>query len=156
MGDRTMFIVIGACLAAYCGVLLFQGLYLVRKWFKQQDIDPETVELLDDWASGEIPRDYSKRMKAAMEDVNARQVAATNIAASDEAIYNFERLKGVRMCVANIRGRGYRRGEADRMAGIFEPGAAPYPKGSGAAQQWVRGYCSGQNIMDIKQYYEEA
>ena len=159
MGDRTMFLVIGACLAAYALVLVTQGIYKIYKWIQREDAGPETVEIFEEWKSGAIPRDYSKKMKAAMQEVNARQEAsayANDLAASDDAIYRFEKLKSIRTEVARIRARGYRRGEADRYANQFKPEAAPYPKGSGAAQQWVRGYCQGQNIMDIKQYYDEA
>lgn len=159
MNDLLMLQIVLGLIGLYIATLIVQGIHRVYRWIFRDPIAPETEAFIEDWSAGIIPRDYSKKMKSAMEEVNAAQVGAAednDLDASDAAVYRFEQLKSIRTHVGHIRARGYRRGEADRQANKFDPEATPYPRGSGAAQQWVRGYCAGANVMDIKQYYDDA
>ena len=159
MDDGTLFLVIGVALAAYIAVVIAQAVAGIFVWWRNRSAEQAVESFEENINDGTIPRDYSRKMKAAMEAVNARQVAATEsegLIESESAIARFERLKSLRTTVALVRGDGYVRGECHRHKGIFNPSGCPHPKGSGAAQQWVRGYCAGANVMDIKQYIDEA
>ena len=159
MDDGTLFLVIGVALAAYIAVVIAQAVAGIFVWWRNRSAEQAVESFEENINDGTIPRDYSKQMKAAMEAVNARQVAATeseDLIESESAIARFERLKSLRTTVAEVRYNGYVRGEAHRHKGIFNTAGCPHPTGSGAAQQWVRGYCQGANVLDPKPYIDEA
>lgn len=164
MNDSVLLPVVAILLGAYVAVVIVENALKLRDWFRARKLvsRADTDAIAEMIQAGTIPRDYSRIMKAAMEQVNAQQIATTDgnsIYPTTEAIIRFETLKGMRTRVARVRHSGYLRGERDRHSGVkFSQGIAanPYKKGTGAAQQWVRGYCAGQNVMDIAVYYNEA
>lgn len=155
MNDHDLFIVVGVLLGLYALVVLAQGLYRIYQWLKHSKTSA-LVTVLEESDGGLIPRNYSRKMKAALEEVNALASTPSTVEQAESARYKFERLKAIRVTVARIMDQGFAAGMRDRDNAVFNEKANPYPRGSGAAQQWVRGYCMGQNVTDPKPYMEAA
>ena len=143
---------IGTFLIAYVVVVILEAFFKIREGMKRKRIS-EMTDTLDPKFS-KIPRDYSKRVKEAQQGVNDDTLANR---ASAEA--NHMALRSIRQLVADVRYNGYLAGERDKQdgvcvgIGILEN---PHVHKSGAAQQWARGYCAGQNIVDIRDHIEAA
>lgn len=159
MGDHTLFLVVCAGLAACVLLVLYQAAFTINGWLKKRKDAKDAAAFEANIDSGEIPRNYSVLVKAVMATVNAAQVAATeanDLQAADIAAYRFKRIRGLRSVVARVRLHGYDCGYEDKQLGLFQPESSPHPRGSGASQQWVRGYCQGQNIINPKSYIDAA
>lgn len=142
MSDKTLFMVVGAGIAAYLVVCMMQfSLWLYRKWRVSRG-----KKMLK---AGKIPTNYSEAVAAAQTEDNADpRSKGTN-----------PTLLRVRKQVGLIRFRGFLRGEVDRDNNVsFKHGvnACPHKRGSGEAKQWVRGYCQARNVMDPKKYMDRA
>ena len=153
--DATLIMVVFIGASAYIGTVMAQAIVAIIDWLRDRRRS-SAEDLEGSINEGTVPRDYSRKMKAAMEEVNSIQQFATDFRDSERAIGRLEALKALRTTVAHIRQDGYVRGEAHRHKGIFNPGSCPHRKGSGTAQQWVRGYCQGANVLDPKPYIDEA
>jgi len=93
---------------------------------------------------GEIPRDYSRLVKKAQQEQN-ESIISVGIE-NETRNLNILNLRGK---VALIRVNGYDAAVLAKEQGLTFAGGlerSPYVKGTGSAQQWVRGYCqaSGQ------------
>jgi len=150
MGDRTMFMVIGVCLSAYIAVVLVQAGYKIYDWLKHR----KAREQIHDFV---IPPDYSE-VEYQQKRINKIDESGS-IAKRTAEDSNRVAVQRIRMHTARIREAGFIAAGLDQRRGVkFDDGVkgSPYPKGSGEAKQWVRGYCMGYNVMDIAKYYEEA
>lgn len=150
MSDKYMFYVIGSGLAAYLIVVLIQGVTIARGWLKRRS----AVREID---QGVIPADYDQ-VKAEQERINAVD-SGGELVLNEKHAARSRNLNQVRLQTAHVRYAGYLRGEEDQHREVpFSDGlmANPNPRGSGAAKQWVRGYCMARNVTDIKQYYDAA
>lgn len=142
MHDLIMWVLIYAGLAGSLGYIV----YTFWLEYKRQ-------KLTDQIRKGEVPVDYSQVAKRSQEMNNQIELGNPNFRK------NINDLTHLRVKVGHIRLRGYDRAVADRDKGLkFTAGvkATPYPKGSGEAKQWVRGYCQGANVRDVKRYYDSA
>jgi len=134
-------------------VLLFKLVASLRAYIMHERA---VIRMVD---RGEVPADYSI-VKTEQEMRNkVDEVGSFAERQSDDHKLRRSSVDSVRQRVAGIRVAGYDAGKLDHKNGMsFEFGVicAPYKKGSGEAKQWVRGYCMGRNVRDIKQYYKEA
>ena len=100
---------------------------------------------------GEVPRDYSRLVKQAAQEQN-ESLLTTGVENEARNV----KLLNLRHKVALIRVCGYDAAvRAKEQGQTFVGGLErnPYVKGSGSAQQWVRGYCqaTGQPPKDWMQ-----
>jgi len=130
----------------------FWAIYVwVRDWLRHENAITKMVD------KGEVPADYS-HVEIEQKILNKRdEVGEIDIDYEDDVRRNA--LDGVRLKVAHIRDAGFVIGQQDQRDDIpFKDGvrATPFKQGSGEAKQWVRGYCMGRNVIDIKPYYDAA
>ena len=155
MNDHDLFIVVGALLGLYALAALAHGVSMLYRRIKSRKtryID----KVLDQFDGGHVPLDYSKTMNKALDQMNSLAENAQTLAEAENARVQFERLKGLRVAVARIRDQGFVAGVEDREAQHLNCERNPYPPGSGAAQQWARGYCMGQGIQDPSPWIKGA
>jgi len=110
-------------------------------------------KLSDQIRKGEVPVDYSQVAKRSQELNNQVELGNPTFR------QNVNDLTHLRERVGLIRLSGYDRAISDRNKGLkFSVGVAatPYPKGSGEAKQWVRGYCQGRNVRPPGPYMRKA
>ena len=141
MDDQLLFIIVAAGLTAWCFVWLIEKVF---NWYRKRR-DVKTL------FAGDIPVKYEETVKTAQQLVNDGKL-------SDD-VEMFTKLQDVRESVAHIRYQGYLAGERDGALGRpFETGVRinPHKPHTGASRQWVRGYCMGRNVIDIKPYMDQA
>jgi hypothetical protein len=147
-------------------ILLIGVVVLGAVWFIT-----ELAEVLLNWRkrrqvrrqikAGVVPVDYemvATQAKAMNDDVEEK-AARGQIVDTPTFRQNAADLHRVRSKVAGIRDKGYVAGSSDKehkVAVEIGLGNNPWPKGSGEAKQWVRGYCMGACITDPKQYMYDA
>lgn len=122
MNDLLLF---GAFLS--CGVL-YVGYWAYQDWRETRRLRLLYKQIRE----GVVPRDYSKQIKAVARQHNTEYGGPTAA------------LQSLRYRVSLIRVEGFDRAQAAKNRGeLFVDGieSNPYPKGSGEAQQWARGYC---------------
>lgn len=122
MNDLYLF---GAFLA--CGVF-YVGYWAFVDWRETRRL----IFLNKQIREGIVPTDYSKKIKAVARQQNADFGGPTDA------------LGALRYKVSCIRVEGFDRARVAKNRGeLFIDGieSNPYPKGSGEAQQWARGYC---------------
>ena len=113
--------------------------------------------LRKDIREGTIPVD-SDQISEAVQEMNAEDSFDKDLP-PPHLRHNLSNLKRIRSDVATIRLDGYSRGVIDYGLKIsFDVGvrANPHPPGTGAAKQWVRGYCMGTNVINPKPYMDKA
>ncbi len=123
----------------------------VYQWLKHKRAVQEIID------TGRVPADYGI-VEREQRRLNRIDEAATDPLHKDTADQR-RAIADVRTAVAHIRFAGYTIGEQDQRAEVaFETGvrSAPFKRGTGEAKQWVRGYCMGRGVLDIKQYFNEA
>lgn len=151
--DDTLFIGVGAMLAIWALAWVADVLW---KRHKKRDLWKHIRE-------NRVPVDYDRVAEAVREANDPGNIVKE--AKSHAGVgpptqrQNLSDLKRLRSNVARIRVNGYDRAVSDRENKVeFAWGVTrtPYPKGTGEAKQWVRGYCIGANVRDIKRYYDAA
>ncbi len=128
MNDTMMFGVVGI------GFVLWVFTYVVEhawKVLKRRKLDKQVVE-------GVVPRDYSRKLKVLQQELNQGNLL------TDEQNATWDRLQSLRERVGLIRLAGYDAGDVARVERVefaLGIGKNPYPRGTGEAQQWARGFC---------------
>ena len=116
----------------------------------------------------QIPYNYFALVKAARERLNAQADEWSVRRPEPGEVEKYEEqeqdLDAVREIAAQIRDEGFVRGQRHHhdnkvldLATVV--GSNPYPRGSGAAQVWVRGYIQGRSVkqvIDPRPYIEAA
>lgn len=100
----------------------------------------------------EVPTDYNQ-VGLIQEDVNKRQLDATEAGQVVSATALEGKISQVRQKVSRIRYGGYVFGEEAKLNRVdFDIGVEQhkYEKGSGEAKQWVRGYCMAFGVQPKK------
>ena len=118
------------------GMILWVGSYAYQayKIHCERVIDKQIAE-------GVVPRNYSQVIRERATKVNNVSLAGTITHAQELA---FQNLGSIRLQVARIRCDGFDRARLAKENGELFIDAIetnPHPKGSGAAQQWARGFC---------------
>ena len=108
---------------------------------------------------GEVPADYNvvKVEQEMLNKVDEKRSFKERI--SEDTEIRHGAIERVRLKVAHIREAGFVVGQRHQAEEVpFEEGVkgTPFKQGSGEAKQWVRGYCMGRNVIDIKPYYDAA
>lgn len=105
-----------------------------------------------------VPVDYDQ-VADAVREMNSPDMILREAMDRPQVRHNLGNLQRLRTHVSIIRSDGYDRAVSDQLTRIgFEAGvtSGPFKKGTGEAKQWVRGYCMGANVTDIKRYYRAA
>lgn len=151
MNDSIFHTIIAAGLGLWIALLVFQLIVIGYRRLKQWLAVRKLVQ------DGRIPADYGvvEREQKRLNDID---ISGTDVLREK---YPAERaaISCVRETCATVRYEGYLRGQDDHQEKVaFAIGVrnTPFMKGSGASKQWVRGYCMGRNVLDIKQYYNAA
>ena len=118
------------------GMVLWVGSYAYQAYniHKERVIDKQIAE-------GVVPRNYSKAVRERAKAGNNVVLGGT---ISHEQELAFQNLGSIRLQVARIRCDGFDRARLAKENGELFIDAIetnPHPKGSGAAQQWARGFC---------------
>ncbi len=133
MKDTIMFGVIIFGLIVWVGVYAYEIGY---EWWRKRTINRQI-------ASGVVPVDYSAVIREAATDRN-NEVLAWGAPIDPKRAKKNADLLSLRTRVAIIRSDGFVAAQAARLKGeMFAQAISenPYPKGSGEAKQWARGFC---------------
>lgn len=153
MNDKTLFLGIGVGLAVYALVLLAQLGCKIRDYIRHE----RAVDRMID--KSEVPADYNV-VKVEQEMLNkVDEKGSFKERISEDTEIRHGAIERVRLKVAHIREAGFVVGQRHQAEKVpFEEGVkgTPFKQGSGEAKQWVRGYCMARNVIDIKEYYDEA
>ena len=152
MNDRVVGFVIAVAAIFYGLVLLTEYIPKAYRWFKHR----KAMAKVD---AGEIPVDYAAvgKEQRRLNQVDESGPMSKRLGVAHEA--RLSTIESIRELVAEVRYAGYLRGEEDQWHKVaFAAGVRsnPHVTGSGAAQQWVRGYCMGRNVLDPKPYMDVA
>lgn len=153
MSDQLLLQVIGFCIGAYILVLLIQLGIKIRDYIRHERAVDKMVD------KGEVPADYNV-VKVEQEMLNkVDEKGSFKERISEDTEIRHGAIERVRLKVAHIREAGFVVGQRHQAEEVpFEEGVkgTPFKQGSGEAKQWVRGYCMGRNVIDIKPYYDAA